>query len=287
MYGEIAMQETDYERIESAIQYIETNFREQPSLKDVADSIGLSEYHFQRLFRRWAGISPKRFLQYLTAEYAKSLLQESQTVLDTAYDAGLSGTGRLHDLMVNIHAMTPGEVQALGAGLTISYGLHESPFGKCLIGVTERGICHLAFVSPEGEGDAIRELQQSWSYATLQEDPEITQPYIDRIFYPSDNANDPILLLVKGTNFQVKIWEALLRVPAGNVVTYGDIAEIVGDANASRAVGSAVGNNPVAYLIPCHRVIRKSGVLGEYRWGSARKKLLIGWEAAQASAQVG
>jgi AraC family transcriptional regulator of adaptative response/methylated-DNA-[protein]-cysteine methyltransferase len=272
----------DYTRIEKAILFLETNFREQPGLKDIAASVGLSEYHFQRLFRRWAGISPKRFLQYLTAEYAKDLLRESRNVLEVAYEVGLSGGGRLHDLCVNIHGVTPGELRDQGTGLAIRYGFHPSPFGEGLLAVTKRGICGLMFLSSGGRQEAIARLKSQWQGAVLREDPSATQPFVDRIFAPSRYGADPALtLFVKGTNFQVKVWEALLRIPMGSVVSYQDVAVSIAAPGAARAVGSAVAQNPVAFLIPCHRVIRKTGAFGDYQWGSARKKAILGWEAAQ------
>ncbi len=267
---------SDYERIERIILYLEDHFRDQPDLATVAGQVGLSEYHMQRLFRRWAGISPKRFLQYLTAEYARARLQDA-SVLDVAYDAGLSGPGRLHDLTVNIYAMTPGEVKQHGAGLTIIYGFHETPFGAGLIGITARGICALRFVT-DGQDSALAGLRAEWPAAALVHDPRQTQPVIDQVFGSDDGH---LSLLLKGTNFQVRVWEALLSVPPGALITYGDLAARIGQPAASRAVGSAVGHNPIAYLIPCHRVIRRSGAIGEYRWQPARKKAIIGWEAAR------
>jgi AraC family transcriptional regulator of adaptative response/methylated-DNA-[protein]-cysteine methyltransferase len=269
---------SDYERIEQIILYLEDHFRDQPDLATVAAQVGLSEYHMQRVFRRWAGISPKRFLQYLTAEYARTRLQDA-SVLDAAYDAGLSGPGRLHDLTVNVYAMTPGEVKQHGAGLTISYGFHDSPFGECLIGITARGICGLRFVT-EDQASALETLRADWPAAEFIHDPRLTQPVVARIFGTADGLPS-ISLLLKGTNFQVRVWEALLRIPPGALVSYGDIAARIGQPTASRAVGIAVGQNPIAYLIPCHRVIRRSGVIGDYRWQPARKKAMIGWEAAR------
>jgi AraC family transcriptional regulator of adaptative response/methylated-DNA-[protein]-cysteine methyltransferase len=267
---------SDYDRVEQIILYLEDHFRDQPDLATAAAQVGLSEYHLQRLFRRWAGISPKRFLQYLTAEYARAQLQQTGSVLDAAYEAGLSGPGRLHDLTVNIYAMTPGEVKQHGAGLTVSYGFHDSPFGECLIGITERGVCGLRFGD---RGTALDSLRADWPAADFTPDQSATLPVMKQIF----GADGHLSLLLKGTNFQIRVWEALLRIPPGALVTYGDIAAYLGQPSASRAVGSAVGQNPIAYLIPCHRVIRRTGVIGEYRWQPARKKAMIGWEAAQAA----
>lgn len=274
---------TDYARVEQAICFLEAHFREQPLLSDVAADIGLSEYHFQRLFRRWAGISPKRFLQFLTADYARELLEQSQSALEVAYETGLSSPSRLHDLAISIYAMTPGELKRHGAPLLIRYGMHPSPFGYCFIATTDRGVCGLAFQQPSEKHKAVYELEQRWPGATVQENARVTAPMVKRIFGGTrNNGSAPLLLFVKGTNFQVKVWEALLRIPAGSVASYQDVATMSGAPTAARAVGTAVGHNPIAYLIPCHRVIRKSGAFGEYRWGPARKKAMLGWEAAQA-----
>lgn len=269
---------SDYELVAAAIGYLEKNFREQPELGDVARYIGLSEAHFQRLFRRWAGISPKRFLQFLTAEHARRLLRDSRSVLDVSYEVGLSGGGRLHDLMLNVVAATPGEVKSGGQGLTINYGFHDSPFGESLVAVTERGLCGLAFVQGGNHTELLRELQARWPQAQLEEDLARTRAVARQIFGDSAGA---VTLFLKGTNFQIRVWEALLRVPAGHAVTYEDIAQSIGQPTAMRAVGAAIGQNPIAYLIPCHRVLRKSGVFGEYHWGASRKKALLAWESAR------
>lgn len=271
-----------YQLIEQAIQYIEANVQRQPELDEIASAIGLSEYHFQRLFTRWAGISPKRFMQFLTKEHAKELLARSENLLDTTHQVGLSSLGRLHDLFVNTEAVTPGEYKSHGAGLTIHYGLHPTPFGKCLIATTERGICHLGFVQTS-EGNAIDNLVADWKQAKMIEDYASTAPLAVRIF--SDRQPDsPLKLHLRGTNFQIKVWEALLNIPTGTVTTYEHIAAQIGNPNAVRAVGTAVGHNPIAVLIPCHRVIRKAGEFGNYRYGSARKKALLAREFVTASA---
>ncbi len=277
----------DYARIEKAILFLEENFRRQPALGEIATRVGLSEYHFQRLFRRWAGISPKRFLQYLTAEYARELLQQSRSTLEVAYDAGLSGPGRLHDLLVNVEAMTPGELKRGGEGLAIRYGIGPSPFGECLLALTERGICALSFLVDEGREAAIAELRRRWPGADFREDPAAILPVLRRIFdRSSEPGGSPLSLHLQGTNFQLKVWEALLRIPPGSALSYEDVAAELGTPGAARAVGGAVAQNPVAFLIPCHRVIRRTGAFGEYRWGSARKKALLGWEAARAEARI-
>jgi len=273
----------DYSRIEKAILFLEDNYHRQPELREVAQSVHLSEFHFQRLFRRWAGISPKRFIQFLTLEHAKKLLEGSHSVLDATYDAGLSSPGRLHDLFVNIEAMTPGEFKAQGAGLQISYGFHPSPFGECLLSVTERGICGLGFIGVGGRAQILRDFQSRWPQADWGENPRLTQPYIRGIFGGEKrNGSRPITLVLQGTNFQIKVWEALLKIPMGSVIPYEDLATRVCSARAARAVGSAVGKNPIAFLIPCHRVIRKAGGIGGYHWGAARKKAMLAWEAARS-----
>lgn len=262
-----------YTLIDQAIRYIEAHARQQPELKEIASAVGLSEYHFQRIFTRWAGISPKRFMQFLTKEHAKELLDKSENLLDATHQVGLSSLGRLHDLFVTTEAVTPGEYKTRGAGLTIRYGIHPTPFGKCLIATTERGICHLGFVEG-GEGTSIDYLADHWKQAAMIEDYRATAPLVTRIF-SSGMPDTPLKLHLRGTNFQIKVWEALLNVPAGAVTTYEHIAAQIGRPNAVRAVGTAVGDNPIAYLIPCHRVIRKSGEFGNYMYGSARKKAIL------------
>ena len=270
----------DYLRIEQAITYLEGHFKDQPSLEEVAANIGLSEFHFQRLFTRWAGVSPKRFLQFLTKEGAKDLLNKSENLLDTTHQVGLSSLGRLHDLFVTTEAVSPGEYKSRGEGVTIRYGLHASPFGKCLVAVTERGICHLGFTQTS-EGDAIDNLVADWKNARMIEDHKSTAQLIEPIF--DAGSRGKLNIHLRGTNFQLKVWEALLKIPAGTVTTYEGLAERIGQPTASRAVGTAVGHNPIAVLIPCHRVIQSSGALGGYMWGITRKTAIIGWEAAKTS----
>jgi AraC family transcriptional regulator of adaptative response/methylated-DNA-[protein]-cysteine methyltransferase len=276
------MSTTDYARIEKAILFIESNVRRHPSLNEIAAGVGLSPFHFQRLFRRWAGISPKQFTQYLTAGVAERLLRESRSLLDVTDEAGLSSPGRLHDLMITIHGVTPGQLKSRGAGLAIGFGIHPNPFGECLLATTERGICWLSFVSPHDRQEAIAGLRQRWSGALLHERPETTRPVAERIFSASRRRTGTIDLFVQGTNFQIKVWEALLTIPAGSVASYEEMARRIGAPTATRAVASAVAENPVSYLIPCHRVIRKSGAFGNYGGGATRKKALLGWEAARA-----
>jgi AraC family transcriptional regulator, regulatory protein of adaptative response / methylated-DNA-[protein]-cysteine methyltransferase len=266
----------DYQRIEQAILYLENHYKEQPGLEEVAANIGLSEYHFQRLFTRWAGVSPKRFLQFLTKQGAKDLLSRSENLLDTTHQVGLSSLGRLHDLFVTTEAVTPGEYKTGGEGVIIRYGIHLTPFGKCLIGLTERGICHLGFVTGS-EGEAVDGLVNEWKEASMVEDYRSTAALVGPIFdlRYGTRIKQPLNLHLRGTNFQLKVWEALLQIPAGTATTYEGLAQRIGQPNASRAVGSAVGHNPVAVLIPCHRVIRKVGDFGNYRYGELRKKALL------------
>ena len=274
----------DYQRIEQAISFLQSNHTQQPDLREVARSVHLSEYHFQRLFTRWAGISPKKFLQYLTLEHAKRILKESRSVLDATYESGLSGPGRLHDLFVAIEAMTPGEFKSDGGGLMIHYGFHPTPFGECLLAVTGRGICGLSFVPGGKRRHVLKELRERWKGAALLEAPGTTQPFVHRLFCKSkERQRKPVQLLVKGTNFQIKVWEALLKIPEGSVISYEDLARAIGKPTASRAVGNAVARNPIAYIVPCHRVIKQAGVIGNYHWGMERKKALLGWEWAQTS----
>jgi len=273
---------TDFERIERAIRYLEAHYRRQPGLKEMARAAGLSEFHFQRLFRRWAGVSPKRFVQYLTAGHAARLLRAAHPSLEAAHEAGLSGGGRLHDLLVNLHAVTPGELKHAGAGLTIQYGFHPSPFGTCLIGATSRGVCHLSFLSAEDRRAALAEITAEWPRAQIEEAARATASLARRLFTRASGQAPGVDLHVRGTNFQIKVWEALLRIPPGGVVSYEDLARHIHALRAVRAVANAVAHNPVAFLIPCHRVIRKSGALGGYRWGESRKKALLAWEALTA-----
>jgi AraC family transcriptional regulator of adaptative response/methylated-DNA-[protein]-cysteine methyltransferase len=270
----------DYERIARAIEYLRRHAGDQPDLAAAARHVHLSEHHFQRLFTRWAGVSPKRFVQFLTVEHAKSYLAATRGVLDAAGAVGLSGPGRLHDLFVTLEAMSPGEYKAGGAGLAIRYGVHDSPFGPALIAITARGICALNFVG----GAGVERLRRDWPDAELRWDPDATAPVAERVFRPlALPPGRALALLVKGSNFQVKVWRALLELPLGSLATYGDIAARIGAPGSARAIGTAIGANPVAWLIPCHRVIRASGALGGYRWGAERKAAMLGWEAAQVA----
>ncbi len=275
-------QTDDFRRIEKAISFVEANFKSQPNLEQIAASTHLSKYHFDRLFKRWAGVSPIQFLQFLTLDYTKQRLAESASVLDTALDAGLSGPGRLHDLFVTFDAMTPGEFKRQGDGLEISYGFHETPFGQCVLATTDRGICHLGFVEAEEQSEAVSRLRRSWPGAVFRKASDETQSTVKQIFGRGTVDRDkPFTLHLKGTNFQVNVWRALLSIPEGRVVSYQRIAEYLGRPTAIRAVAGVVAANPVGYLIPCHRVIAKTGKVHKYRWGHTRKQALIGWEAAK------
>ena len=275
-----ALEARDYARVVRAIAYLRSHATEQPGLAEIARYSHLSEHHFQRLFTRWAGVSPKRFLQFLTVEHAKARLAECRDLLELADDVGLSGTGRLHDLFVTLEAMSPGEIRSRGAGLVIRYGIHDSPFGRCLVAATPRGVCALRFVENERKAEA--HFKAEWPESELRRDAEGSAQLMRRIFEPlASSSKQPLALLVRGTNFQMKVWRALLAVPLGALTTYQAIAEKIGRPHAARAVGNAIGANPVAYLIPCHRVIRESGIFGRYRWGEDRKTAMLAWEAAQ------
>jgi AraC family transcriptional regulator of adaptative response/methylated-DNA-[protein]-cysteine methyltransferase len=280
-------EQINYDRIAEAISYIRDHFQSQPSLEDVADKIHLSPYHFQRLFTEWAGVSPKKFLQYISVEHAKEVLQDQRaTVYDAAFEAGLSGTGRLHDLFVSIEGMTPGEFRNGGADLEINYSFAESPFGAMLVASTAKGICYMAFVdqaAPSGEPAAFADLRTRFPNARLRQITDLVQQNALYIFTQDWSRLSEIRLHLKGTDFQLKVWETLLKIPMGALTTYKDIAGQLGNPQASRAVGSAVGDNPVAFLIPCHRVIQSTGIIGQYHWGATRKTAMIGWEAARTA----
>lgn len=274
----------NYQRIEQAIRYLEENFQRQPELDEVAEKVHLSSFHFQRIFTDWAGISPKRFLQFLTVDFLKTKLKESKNIVEAAESAGLSSQSRVYDLFTTLEAVTPQEYKLSGSGIRVEYGFHETPFGTCLIGVTERGICWLSFVNIDEDPKAeMEKMKEHWHQSVFHQDQELTAAFVERIFHRQGaKTQSKIHVLVKGTNFQVKVWEALLKLPIGSVTTYQNIAEKIKNPKAMQAVGSAVGSNHIAYLIPCHRVIRKDGILGEYRWSAPRKKSIIGWEMAKA-----
>jgi AraC family transcriptional regulator of adaptative response/methylated-DNA-[protein]-cysteine methyltransferase len=272
----------DYARVERALRFLDANHLCRPTLEEIAAHVHLSPFHFERLFQRWAGTSPKRFLQHLTKEHVKRLLRDSRSLLNVAYESGLSGTGRLHDLFVSCEAVTPGEYKRRGEGVMIEYGFYPTPFGECLLARTGRGICALRFLSASSRHVALRELRDEWAAAKFTRNDNETGEVCRRIFSRAEkDAGLPFHLHLRGTNFQLKVWQALLAIPAGRLANYGDLAAKIGAPRASRAVGSAVGSNPVAYLIPCHRVIRSLGVIGDYRWGRERKQAMIGWETTK------
>jgi AraC family transcriptional regulator of adaptative response/methylated-DNA-[protein]-cysteine methyltransferase len=273
-------QELDYTRIADAIGFFRENFKAQPKLEEVADHVNLSPFHFQRMFKDWAGVTPKQFLQYLSVEHAKEILKhEDANVFNTALETGLSGGGRLHDLFIKVEGMTPGEYRNGGAMLNINYSFADTPFGKVIAASTAKGICHMAFVD-EGEEKALEQLKVSFPNAVYNQLVDRSQQNALFIFTQDWSRLDEIKLHLKGTDFQIKVWETLLKVPAGGLTTYASLAKKAGSENAYRAVGTAVGNNPVAFLIPCHRVIKSTGEIGQYHWGSNRKNAIIGWEAA-------
>lgn len=274
---ELSQAEKDYRRVAAAIDYLDEHARAQPSLDDVAAAVGLSPHHFHRLFRRWAGTTPKRFLQLLTLEDAKRRLEDSRSVLQTAFTVGLSGPGRLHDLFVTVDGVTPGEFARGGRGVELTYGLAPTPFGSALIGRTHRGVCHMAFVDGGGEETAVAELADRWPEATLHRDDTAVDALAGTIF-----RGERPPLHVRGTNFQLRTWEALLRIPEGHVAAYSQVADGLGRPEAVRAVAGAVARNRVGWLIPCHRVIRKVGEAGDYRWGRARKRAMLAWESARS-----
>ncbi|MBX3164763.1 MAG: methylated-DNA--[protein]-cysteine S-methyltransferase [Bacteroidetes bacterium] len=270
----------NYHRIAEAIEYIKTNFKSQPSLDELAEQVHLSPFHFQRLFHEWAGTTPKKFLQYTSIEHAKKLLKDKQaTLFDTAFETGLSGAGRLHDLFINIEGMTPAEYKNGGNNLSVSYSFAESPFGNLIVASTPKGVCYMAF--NDNEANALNDLKQKFPNATFLRKLDLIQQNALFIFQNDWSKLPEIKLHLKGTDFQLKVWETLLKIPMGQLSTYGNIAEQIGNANASRAVGTAIGSNPVAFLIPCHRVIQSSGNIGSYMWGNTRKTAIIGWESAK------
>jgi AraC family transcriptional regulator of adaptative response/methylated-DNA-[protein]-cysteine methyltransferase len=278
--------EIDYNRIAQAIGYLKLNYKNRPTLEDAAEHVHLSPFHFQRMFKDWAGVTPKQFLQYLSIEHAKAILKDKQiSLFDTAYETGLSGTGRLHDLFIKIEGMTPGEYKNGGEELNINYSFAESPFGTIIVASTTKGICYMAFVDGSKD-DAFAELQKRFSNATYHQFLDAIQQNAIYIFTQDWSKLSDIKLHLKGTPFQLKVWETLLKVPMGGLITYGTLAGDLQNPNAGRAVGSAVGDNPVAFLIPCHRVIRSTGEIGQYHWGSQRKSAMIGWEASKAFAEV-
>lgn len=274
----------DYERIANAITYIKENAAEQPSLDEVAAAIHLSPYHFHRLFKKWAGVTPKAFLQYISLNHAKLLLQDNQTIEEASFHSGFSSSSRLHDLFVNIEGMTPGEYKNGGEQLEIIYDVTESPFGRLLIASTYRGICNLLFVEDVEQGR--QQLNEPWPNAAIRGGTNKHIEQIKGIFSGNAINLKQIKLHIKGSAFQLKVWEALLKIPAGQLAAYSDVARQIDNPKASRAVGSAIASNPVAWLIPCHRIIKSTGDIGEYHWGSKRKTAMVGWEVAKANHKV-
>jgi AraC family transcriptional regulator of adaptative response/methylated-DNA-[protein]-cysteine methyltransferase len=273
-------QETNYNRIAEAIDYIHTHYKTQPDLEEVAAKVALSPFHFQRLFTEWAGVSPKKFLQYITVAHAKKMLAgDGATLFDTAIETGLSGTSRLHDLFIGIEGMTPGEYKNGGENLSINYSYAETPFGKILVASTQKGICHIGFADDEVE--ALKVLKKSFPNATYNQVVDLVQQHALFIFTQDWSNPEHIKLHIKGTPFQLKVWETLLKIPPGRLTTYSSVAKQIQSPKAFRAVGTAIGDNPVAFLIPCHRIIQSTGTIGDYRWGSLRKTAMIGWEAAR------
>ncbi|MBI2342961.1 MAG: methylated-DNA--[protein]-cysteine S-methyltransferase [Deltaproteobacteria bacterium] len=271
----------DYQRVEKVLHYLETHATAQPRLEELSGIVDLSPFHFQRLFQRWVGLSPKQFLEFLSLSTAKRLLEQSRSILDVTLDVGLSSPGRLHDLFVKVEAMTPGEYKQAGEGLQIRFGIHPTPFGEGLVAVTARGICMLSFVAPTPSDTAqalVAELHDTWPRATIREDRRYTHPYMGKIFGAAAERDPPLPLLLKGTPFQIQVWQALLRLPPGAVVSYEQLAQMIRRPRACRAVANAVAGNPIAYVIPCHRVIQKMGVFGGYRGGCARKQAMLARE---------
>jgi AraC family transcriptional regulator of adaptative response/methylated-DNA-[protein]-cysteine methyltransferase len=273
-------QELDYKRVASAIRFFKDNYKSQPRLEDVAEHVNLSPFHFQRMFHNFAGVTPKQFLQYLSIEHAKEILQTTgASLFDTAYETGLSGTSRLHDLFIKVEGMTPGEYKNGGEALIINYSFADSPFGRVLVASTTKGICHMAFAD-DGEEVALDLLKFNFPNARFIQLVDMIQQNALFVFSQDWSKLDEIKLHLKGTDFQIKVWETLLQVPSGGLTTYGDLAQKSGYTGASRAVGTAIGNNPVAFLIPCHRVIKSTGEIGQYHWGTVRKNAIVGWEAS-------
>jgi len=282
-FNKMTTQDTvNYNRVAEAIDYIKNNFKSQPDLDEVAEKVHLSPFHFQRLFTEWAGVSPKKFLQYTSIEHAKNILKEKQsTLFDAAFETGLSGTSRLHDLFIKIEGMTPGEFKNGGENLHINYSFAESPFGNLLVASTAKGICYMAFA--DNEKEALQRLQIYFPKAHYKQVVDMIQQNALYIFTQDWNKLNEIKLHLKGTDFQLKVWETLLKIPMGQLSTYGHIASSINSPKAARAVGSAIGDNPVAFIIPCHRVIQSTGNFGQYHWGSTRKTVIIGWEAARTA----
>ncbi|HEY5362798.1 MAG TPA: bifunctional helix-turn-helix domain-containing protein/methylated-DNA--[protein]-cysteine S-methyltransferase [Aestuariivirga sp.] len=270
----------DYNKVRAVLEHLHEGWRTQPSLAELASPVGLSEDQLQKLFTRWAGLTPKAFLQALTLDHARTMLQDSASILDTALDLGLSGPGRLHDLFIAHEAMSPGAYKSKGAGLTIYFGFHPSPFGIALAMVTSHGLCGLSFNDDGGDQAALADMKGRWPNAQYKEDSARTAPYVARIF-GNTTDNQPIRITMIGSDFEISVWETLLKIPMGKAVAYSDIATAIGKPKAARAVGAAVGRNPISFVVPCHRALGKSGALTGYHWGLTRKKAILGWEAGK------
>ena len=275
-------QEINYYRIEKAIGYLTDNFKEQPDLDEIARKVNMSPFHFQRIFTDWVGISPKKFIQYLTLEYLRNKISETENMMDAADLAGLSSQSRVHDLFISIEGVSPQQYKTSGKGLEIFYGYHASPFGLCFIAVSQKGICTLKFIDEEKSRNEFELFSQQWQFASLVHKPDYTQQYIRKIFQPDNTNPEKLNLLTQGTDFQIKVWEALLKIPFGAVSSFQQIAQIIEQPNAIRSVGSAIGKNSILYLIPCHRIISKNGTMGNYHYGKVRKQTMIGWEMSKA-----
>ena len=275
----------DYDVVRRTLQAITERWREQPQLEELATEAGVQPIQLQRVFSRWAGLTPKQFLQAVTLDHARALLKRSATVLETSYEVGLSGPARLHDLFVTHEAMTPGVYRARGAGVTLRYGFHPSPFGLALVMASEHGLAGLAFCDPGGEAEALADMRARWPAADYLEDAAATAPLARRVFDPASwSAETPLRVVMIGTDFEIRVWEALLRIPVGGATTYARIAEILGKPKAARAVGRAVGRNPVSFVVPCHRVLGSGGGLCGYHWGLTRKRAILGWETGLVGA---
>ncbi|WP_048645475.1 methylated-DNA--[protein]-cysteine S-methyltransferase [Nitratireductor soli] len=284
MLRDVTPEGSDYEVVRRVIEKISLDYRDQPSLEEIAAEVGDTPTGLQKLFTRWAGLSPKAFLQAVTLDHARRLLDSGLPLLDTAFELGMSGPGRLHDLFVTHEAVSPGEYKARGAGLVIRHGIHISPFGIALVMVTERGLAGLAFCDPGGERAAFEDMASRWPNAEFVEDISATAPYAARVFNPSRwRSEEPLRVVLIGTDFQVRVWDALLKIPMGKARAYSDIAAEIGNPTAARAVGAAIGANPVSFVVPCHRAVGKSGALTGYHWGLTRKRAILGWEAGQLS----
>lgn len=279
----MTQRELNYYRIQKAIAYIENNYRRQPDLDEVAKVANLSPFHFQKLFVDWVGISPKKFMQYITVSYLRTKIQQTQNMIEAAEEVGFSSSSRVHDLFIHIEAVSPQQYKSSGHGLELFFGYHPSPFGLCFIAVTAKGICELSFIDVEFKSEALKCLQIKWPFASLSHCQDITWSYVEKIFPKNGNRQESLLLLVQGSAFKIKVWEALLKIPPGEVCSYKQLAQQLDCVHGERAIASAAGQNPISYLIPCHRIICKNGTVGQFHYGKVRKRMMLGWELAQAN----